>query len=323
VARTVNAEELSPKPIADYRGRIAPTPTGYLHLGHARTFWIAAERCRRFGGQLVFRNEDLDRDRCRIEYAVAAMDDLRWLGLQWDEGPDLWSAFAPYDQSQRMGYYVDLWRRLAASGAIYPSPHSRKDVERALTAPHEGDSEPVFPVELRPEPGTWTVGDEPEAVNYRFRVPDGESITFIDGAVGPVTRTAGIDFGDFLVWRKDGFPSYELAVVADDAAMLISEVVRGEDLLTSTARQLLLYRAVGWTPPSFFHCPLMRDESGVRLAKRDGALSLRTLREQGVSAESLRARFVDECMSLVERPVAERSQWSRRSVEKCNPEHQR
>ena len=272
-----------------YRGRIAPTPTGYLHLGHARTFWIAQERCRLAKGQLVFRNEDLDRDRCKPEFVDAMYEDLRWFGLTWEEGPDVGGAFGPYDQSLRLGWYLDVWRQLKEAGAIYPSPHSRKDVELALLAPHDDGEEPLFPVSLRPPDRTGLDTTEPGAVNWRFRVPDGELLSFIDGRVGLTQRVAGEDFGDFLVWRKDGWPAYELAVVADDHAMQITEVVRGEDLLTSTARQLLLYRALGWTPPAFFHCPLVRDEHGNRLAKRTHACALRTYREQGRTPEELRA----------------------------------
>jgi len=274
-----------------YRGRLAPTPTGHLHLGHARTFWTAQERARQAGGELILRNEDLDRDRCKPEFSAAMLEDLRWFGFAWNEGPDLGGPFAPYSQSERQDYYHEIWRRLCASGCIYPSPHSRKDVERALVAPHEGEGEPVFPAELRPPRGTGQDAREPGEVNWRFRVPDGETIRFVDGRVGETLRVAGVDFGDFLVWRRDGFPAYELAVVADDHAMQITEVVRGEDLLTSTARQLLLYAALGWSPPAFYHCPLMRNAAGVRLAKRDNALSLRTLRENGRTPEELRAEW--------------------------------
>lgn len=277
-----------------YRGRLAPTPTGYLHLGHARTFWTAFERARDHGGQLVYRNEDLDQARCRPEYASAALDDLRWLGLAWQEGPDVGGPHAPYDQSARLGFYESIWRRLHAAGAIYPSPHSRRDVEQALVAPHEGEDEPIFPVALRPSASEGRDAREPGPINWRFRVPDGEAISFLDERVGPITRVAGNDFGDFLVWRKDGFPSYELAVVADDHAMQITEVVRGEDLLTSTARQLLLYAALGWPSPGFYHCPLLRDSTGARLAKRSGALALRALREQGHTSDEVREMW-NEC----------------------------
>jgi glutamyl/glutaminyl-tRNA synthetase len=260
-----------------------------LHLGHARTFWIAQERARQSGGQLVLRNEDLDRDRCRPEYARAMLEDLRWFGLVWDEGPDVGGPYLPYSQSERTSSYLETWRTLQRTGSIFPSPHSRKDVQAALTAPHDDGSEPVFPPEFRPSLGAGSQLDDPGTVNWRFRVPDGRILVFEDGRLGEVRRTAGVDFGDFLVWRKDGFPSYELAVVADDHAMRISDVVRGEDLLTSTARQFLLYEALGWRAPAFYHCPLLRDDAGQRLAKRTGALALRALREQGRTPDELRA----------------------------------
>jgi glutamyl/glutaminyl-tRNA synthetase len=270
-----------------YRGRLAPTPSGLLHLGHGRTFWTAYERARAHNGTLIFRNEDLDPDRCRPAFAAAAIEDLRWLGIEWQEGPDIGGPHAPYTQSDRIGYYREIWGRLQAAGAIYPSPHSRKDVQEALLAPH--DAEPIFPVHLRPLADARGDATAPGEVNWRFRVPDGETIAFTDLRLGRIERTAGRDFGDFLVWRKDGFPSYELAVTADDHAMEISEVVRGEDLLTSTARQLLLYHALGWAPPAFYHCPLVTDAAGKRLAKRSDALSLRTLRAAGRSAGEVQA----------------------------------
>lgn len=271
-----------------YRGRLAPTPTGYLHLGHARTFWVAQQRAKQAGGTLILRDEDLDRDRCRPEFAQAMLDDLHWFGLDWQEGPDCGGPFAPYRQSERLPKYLEIWRRLAASGDIYPSTHSRKDVQQALSAPHDDENEPLFPTGFRPPLGTGRGATEPGEVNWRFRVPDGIEVVFQDGQCGEVRRMAGVDFGDFLVWRKDGFPSYELAVVTDDHAMEITEVVRGEDLLTSTARQLLLYQTLGWSPPAFWHCPLVRDAQGVRLAKRTQAMSLRELREQGRTPEDLR-----------------------------------
>ena len=282
-----------------YRGRIAPTPSGYLHLGHAQTFWIAHARAQQAQGCLVFRMEDLDRARCQPEYREAALEDLRWFGLHWQEGPDLGGPHPPYTQSDRLDWYRQVWQQLHAAGAIYPSPHSRKDVARALSAPHEGDREIIFPPVLRPK--TIAPAREPGSVNWRFRVPDGEEIVVGDRRLGPVTFTAGVDFGDFIIWRKDGFPSYELAVVADDRAMEITEVVRGEDLLLSAARQLLLYRTLGWMAPAFFHCPLVRDESGRRLAKRDRALALRTLRDRGISPASLRSDWASLAVPLVVR----------------------
>ena len=219
------------------------------------------------------------------------LEDLQWFGLSWSEGPDCGGPFAPYRQSERLPYFLEVWRQLAVRGCIYPSPQSRKDVQQSLTAPHEDAAEPMFPIEFRPPAGTGQGAVEPGAVNWRFRVPDGVEITFQDGLAGEVVRTAGVDFGDFLVWRKDGFPSYELAVVTDDHLMQITEVVRGADLLTSTARQLLLYEALGWSVPAFYHCPLVCDAAGNRLAKRSQAVSLRTLRGQGRTPVDLRAEL--------------------------------
>jgi glutamyl-tRNA synthetase len=175
-----------------------------------------------------------------------------------------------------------VWLKLRASGLIYPCEKSRKDVERALTAPHaEEDAEPIFPPALRAAPVTDSEAQIPGNTNWRFRVPDGEVIRFDDALQGPQSFQAGQDFGDFLVWRKDGFPSYELAVVADDHDMEITEVVRGADLLISTARQLLLYRALGWVPPSWAHAPLVLDQAGQRLSKRAEGLSIHDLRAKG------------------------------------------
>lgn len=254
-----------------YCGRLAPTPTGLLHAGHAATFRTVHERARTTGGQLVLRIEDLDAARCRAEFVAAAVEDLRWLGLDWNEGPVF--------QSARRPRYVDAWRQLQVGGLIYPCARSRRDVDGASRAPHE--EEPVFPREWR-APADPARAD-PAGTNWRFRVPDGRTITFDDGRLGPVGRTAGRDFGDFVIWNRNDIPAYELAVVVDDASMGITEVVRGEDLLTSTARQLLLYEALGVPPPAFFHCPLLRDATGRRLAKRDAALSIRSLRVAGKS----------------------------------------
>jgi len=277
-------------PPAPYRGRIAPSPTGYLHVGHARTFWIAARRAREAGGALVLRNDDLDATRYRMDFAQAMLADLRWLGLSWDEGPDVGDPHAPYSQSQRRPIYRAALERLHSAGCIYPCARSRRDVIEAAGAPHEGgpDDEPVYPAAFRPDPGAPLppVGDA-IGVNWRLRVPDGEELAFDDGRLGPQRALAGRDFGDFPVWRKDDCPSYQLACAVDDAAMGITEVVRGEDLVRSTFRQLLIYRALGLPAPGFRHCALVTDESGARLAKRHDSLSLRALRERGESPGSL------------------------------------
>jgi glutamyl/glutaminyl-tRNA synthetase len=286
-----------------YRGRLAPSPTGYLHLGHARTFWFAQQRARDAGGVLVLRNEDLDTDRARDDFATAMLEDLRWFGFVWQEGPDIGGPCAPYNQSERRSDYVAAFARLLAAGAIYPCACSRRDVQEAAGAPHEtppGEAwipdEPIYPGTCRPllRQGSGGPARQPEhrtGANWRFRVPDGEVLMFMDGHCGRQSATAGGHFGDFIVWRKDDTPAYQLACVVDDAAMRISEVVRGADLLLSTFRQLLLYRALGFTPPVFYHCPLLTDAQGGRLAKRHDALSLRTLRAQGRTPEELRQDF--------------------------------
>jgi len=277
--------------VSSYRGRLAPSPTGYLHLGHARTFLIAAQRAEQAAGTLIFRNEDLDPDRCRPEYVAAMYEDLRWLGLTWSEGPDCGGPHEPYSQSERREAYLEAWRVLRDGGFIYPCTCSRKELAQAATAPNDADDEPIYPGKCRIRTDAASF-EHPAGVNWRFRVPDGEAVAFVDQHLGPQSFIAGRDFGDFVVWRRDDVPAYQLAVVADDHTMRITEVVRGADLLKSTARQLLLYRAFGLTPPQFYHCDLVRDESGARLAKRHDALSIRALRESGWTAKQVRDRAV-------------------------------
>jgi glutamyl/glutaminyl-tRNA synthetase len=279
---------LPEKPSPSYRGRLAPSPTGLLHVGHARTFWIAAQRAREHGGQLILRNEDLDATRCRAEFVDAMLEDLRWLGIAWDEGPVWGGPHAPYSQSERRGFYLDAWRTLRERGLIYPCSCSRKEVALAASAPNDLDDEPVYPGTCRGESVPPSTATEPMGVNWRFRVPDGEEIRFNDLNLGSRCLVAGRDFGDFIVWRRDDVPAYQLAVVVDDAAMGITEVVRGADLLKSAARQILLFRALGLTPPQYYHCDLVCDENGVRLAKRHDSLSIRKLRDSGCTPEEVR-----------------------------------
>lgn len=271
---------------ATYRGRLAPSPTGHLHLGHARTFWLAQERARAAGGTLLLRNDDLDAIRFRLDFVAAMLEDLRWLGLTWEE--------PVIAQSARRARYRAALEQLHAAGQIFPCTRTRRDVLEAIGAPHEGgaDDEPIYPPQFRPpaDAPLPPLGDV-IAVNWRFRVPDGAKVAFDDARCGPQGAIAGRDFGDFLVWRKDDLPSYQLACAVDDAELGITEVVRGEDLIRSTFRQLLLIRALGHADPGYYHCPLMRDEHGTRLAKRHDALSLRTLRERGVRPEEIVAGF--------------------------------
>ncbi len=243
----------------------------------------------------MLRNDDLDAIRFRLDYVDAMLEDLRWLGFNWSEGPDIGGPYAPYNQNGRRTLYRAALEQLHAAGLIFPCTRSRRDVLEAIGAPHEGagaDDEPVYPKEFRPAAGAPLAPlGEKITVNWRLRIPDNEEVTFTDGRFGPQRAVAGRDFGDFLVWRKDDLPSYQLACAVDDAGMAITEVVRGADLIKSTFRQLLVYRALGLSAPAFFHCPLMNDARGERLAKRHDALSLRTLREQGVTPAEIIAKF--------------------------------
>ncbi len=275
--------------LSGYRGRIAPSPTGYLHLGHARTFLIAQQRAA--AGALVLRVDDLDAQRCRPEFDEGMLQDLHWLGIHWSDndassvtGFDA-SSSGLYRQSERRPLYAAALKHLQEQGFVYPCSCSRRDLQAIARAPHaEDDDEPLYPGTCR---GRTSIAGVQTA--WRFRVPDGEAIPFVDGNLGPQSFVAGQDFGDFLVARRDGLPSYQLACVVDDAAMRITEVVRGRDLLRSTARQILLQRALGLPTPAYFHCELAVDEAGARLAKRHDALSIRALREAGHTLAELRA----------------------------------
>ena len=218
-------------------------------------------------------------------------EDLRWVGLEWQEGPDVGGPFAPYSQSERREFYLAAWRKLRDGGGIYPCTCSRKDLEQALSAPHNDADEIPYPGTCRDKP--WPPGNfqSPAGVSWRFRVPDARAITFQDALQGDIRFIAGKDFSDFLVWRRDDVPAYQLACVVDDSAMEITEVVRGADLLKSTARQILLYEALALQPPAWAHCKLMTDESGARLAKRHDALSLRALRQSGMPPEQVIEKF--------------------------------
>lgn len=230
------------------------------------------------------------------------IEDLHWLGLDWQEGPDIGGPYSPYNQSDRLALYRTSFAELRAAGLIYPCTCSRKDVSASISAPHESPSprlvtdEPAYPGTCRPENlspderarrSAWPR----EQHNWRFKVPEGENLTFTDGCCADQHAVTGRDIGDFVVWRKDDQPSYQLACTIDDATMRITEVVRGADLLLSTFRQLLLYRVFGWAFPAFYHCPLMLNKYGVRLAKRYDSLSLRTLRSEGRTPEEVRASW--------------------------------
>ncbi len=263
-----------------YRGRLAPSPTGALHLGHARTFLVGWLRARQAKGAVVLRIEDLDPPRVVPGAADAIQRDLDWLGLTWDEGPG--DQGGPYFQSERFPHYEAALRRLEELGTVFPCACSRKQIAAIASAPH-GAAElgPRYPGTCRPssmEPRA--PGSTPPGMAVRFAMSEPPP-TLRDGFFGEVATEAW--GGDFVVRRADGLWSYQLAVVVDDAAMGITEVVRGADLLSSTPRQLALYRALGCTPPRFVHVPLVVGEGGERLAKRDRAASLGELREAGAS----------------------------------------
>ena len=248
-----------------YIGRLAPSPTGYLHAGHAQTFLRAQKRAKEHSGKLLLRVEDLDRSRCKPDYVSAMLEDMEWCGLSWDGGPVY----------QSNADYYSAFNQLLTYGNIYPCTCSRKDVLTAAAAPHE--EEAIYPGTCR---GKTFCAET--CANWRFRVQDGESVRYFDQRLGRQSAVAGKDFGDFIVWKKDGSPAYELAVVVDDARMNISEVVRGEDLVRSTFRQILIYRALKLVPPLFYHTPLVLDETGQRLAKRTEAFTLREMRAAGL-----------------------------------------
>jgi glutamyl-tRNA synthetase len=267
-------------------GRLAPSPTGGLHLGHARTFLIAWLSARSRGGRMIYRVEDLDASRARLPVIEEAPVDLRWLGLDWDEGPDRGGPSDPYVQSRRQSAYEASLGRLRAEGLVYPCTCTRSEIERAASAPHAEDEGPTYPGTCsgRVADDAEGLGDRPFA--WRFRVPPGP-ISWADRFLGEVRLDPARLGGDFVVARAGIGPSYQLAVVHDDATMGVTEVIRGDDLVPSTPRQILLYRALGWEPPTFGHVPLAVEPGGRRLAKRDGSLKLATLREAGVDPARL------------------------------------
>ncbi|MCY4355716.1 MAG: tRNA glutamyl-Q(34) synthetase GluQRS [Truepera sp.] len=266
-----------------YRGRYAPSPTGWLHLGNARTALVAWWRARSLRGRFILRVEDLDRPRTVVEAVSGNLDELRWLGIDWDEGPDVGGPHAPYLQSEREDLYRATLDRLRVKGSIFECYLSRKELRELSSAPH-GQTPTYGPSERAAnERATRRKVQGGKSPSLRYRVPD-TVIEFEDAWAGPQAASALTDIGDIVVYRADGAWAYQLAVVADDIAMGVTEVVRGDDLLPSTAAQILLYRALGAAPPSFAHLPLLKGTDGGRLSKRRGSLTLKALREVGVPA---------------------------------------
>ena len=272
------------------RGRLAPSPTGALHLGNARTFMIAWLRARAAGGQLILRMEDLDHPKNKPGAANAALDDLRWLGLDWDEGPDTGGPHAPYTQTERKARYAAALRTLRRQGLAYPCTCTRRDVEAGQSAPHAEDGL-YYPGTCRgrhPDYAAAARALPPGRLPaWRFAAPPGETVRFDDVFAGAVGQDVSEACGDFVLARDPDGAGYMLAVVVDDAAMGITEVVRGDDLLPATPRQLLLYRALGLTPPAFLHVPLVVSEDGRRLAKRHGDTRIAALRAAGAPPEKI------------------------------------
>ena len=263
------------------RARYAPSPTGALHLGNARTALLAWLDCRSLGGIFLLRMEDLDPQRSLPAAAEGIVEDLRWLGLDWDEGPDAGGPVGPYVQAERRDLYQQAIERLWSEGRSFDCTCSRAEVARAAQAPHAGEEGPRYP-------GTCRLGSahRERPASVRLRVEPG-TVTFDDLVQGPRSFDVHAEVGDFVIRRADGVAAYQLAVAGDDALMGITRVVRGDDLLSSTSRQLLVFEALGLQPPRFGHVPLMVDPSGHRLAKRGGALSLRALRAAGVPPERI------------------------------------
>jgi glutamyl-tRNA synthetase len=275
-------------------GRLAPSPTGGLHLGHARTFLIAWLTARQSEGRVILRIEDLDSSRVRIDALATALDDLVWLGLDWDEGPDVGGPSAPYVQSQRSSLYDHALARLKASESVYPCTCTRSDVERAASAPHAAEEGQTYPGTCanRSTADALTLGDRPFA--WRFRVPPAP-VAWDDLFLGRVELDPSRVGGDFIVARHGVGHSYQLAVVADDSAMGVNQIIRGADLVPSTPRQILLFHRLGWPLPTFGHVPLAITADGRRLAKRDGSLKLATLRTAGVDPRRLIGALIYSC----------------------------
>ncbi len=266
-------------------GRLAPSPTGAQHLGNARTYLLAWLSARSQGGRVVLRIEDIDSPRVKAGAAQQAVDDLRWLGLDWDEGPDIGGPHAPYVQTQRRELYAAALEELRKAERVYPCTCTRSDVADAASAPHAGQEGPRYTGTCAGRTAADAATLDPPYV-WRFRASN-ERRGLNDRFVGRIECSVADELGDFVVAKADGTPAYQLAVVVDDHAMGVSEVVRGDDLIPSAFRQLELYAFFGWPPPSMAHVPLVVGPDGRRLAKRHGDTRLATFRDAGCEAEQI------------------------------------
>ncbi|HLX06638.1 MAG TPA: tRNA glutamyl-Q(34) synthetase GluQRS [Thermoanaerobaculia bacterium] len=264
------------------RGRYAPSPTGPLHLGNARTALAAWLSVRRAGGSFVWREEDLDPPRVVAGMAAAQRADLAWLGIDWDEGPDVGGPCGPYRQSERAAHYEAALAELAAAGKLFPCRRSRRDLAAIASAPHGAGELPPYPAAWRPRrlAADWFQALGPDAA-LRFRT-GARAVRFVDRVQGEQVERVDQTVGDFVLKRRDGLYAYQLAVVVDDLRMGIDEVVRGADLLASTARQVQLLAALGGAPPAYAHLPLVVGASG-KLSKREPRLTLAGLRAAGAA----------------------------------------
>ena len=292
-------------------GRLAPSPTGALHLGNARSFLLAWLSVRQQGGRLLLRIEDIDSPRVKPWARQATLDDLRWLGIDWDEGPDSQPGRAEgddrmmYVQTQRLQRYQQVLSSLIEDQTVYPCVCSRSEVAQAASAPHEASMQalegPIYPGTCRDKRFVLQTNRDAEKFAWRWKFQSDE-IVWQDGLKGMLSARPDQQLGDFVVARSDGTPAYQLAVVVDDHDMHVTEVVRGDDLLCSTYRQLAILKHLGWTPPNYFHVPLIVGSDGRRLAKRHGDTRLSAFRQQGVTAERL-IGYLAWTLNLQERPI--------------------
>ncbi|MCM1066766.1 MAG: tRNA glutamyl-Q(34) synthetase GluQRS [Muribaculaceae bacterium] len=267
-------------------GRFAPSPSGRMHLGNIFTAVMSYLSVRSRGGRWILRIEDLDPQRSKVEYARMIEDDLDWLGLDWDEGGlDDRGPSGPYSQSRRAHIYADILARLEATGLCYPCRCRRADI-MATQAPHQSDGRIVYGGTCRPSPLPPFDAADWQGAAVRLYVPD-RDIAFTDRVFGAQRVNLADHCGDFVLRRADGAWAYQLAVVADDALMGVTEVMRGADLLLSSAQQIYLYRLLGFEPPAFAHLPLVCNAAGVRLGKRDGAAGMAELRSRHTARELL------------------------------------